>query len=84
MYHRFGRWACGAALCGAILLLLRMKAAAAVFVLSAAGAPGAFAINYIRPPPRGIGDPTFAIIIIVIAVALVGYSVWLSHRGALR
>jgi hypothetical protein len=72
-------------LVGAVLLLLRRKAAVWAFVLSFAGAAISRLTSIVDPPPPEAGDnPALAWIIIVLAIAQVAYAAWLGRRGVLR
>lgn len=80
-------WAVGTigALVGSVLLLMRRKFAIYAFGLSLLGAVASNINAVLNPPPAEVGsNPVLAIVIIVIAVFLLGYSMWLSRRGVLR
>ena len=68
---------------GAALLLLRRKIAVPVFVVSWACSVAAVFYTHMNPPPGG-GDTMFAVAVLIAALMVVFYMVWLSRRGVLR
>lgn len=68
---------------GAALLLLRRKIAVPVFVVSWACSVAAVFYTHMNPPPGG-GDTMFAVAVLIAALLVVFYMVWLSRRGVLR
>ncbi len=68
---------------GTVLLLCRKSMAVAFLGVSLAALLVSFGTDFIDPAPEGMSDPVFMGAIVVIAIAVLGYALWMSRRNVL-
>lgn len=71
-------------LLGSIALLLRHRWAVSLFWASALDAAAALLLGQFIPRPEGMDDSSMSLLVVAIAFAMAGYSVWMKRRGTLR
>jgi len=69
---------------GSVLLLFRHRLAVAAFAVSLASAIVSMAAGYLMPTPEEMQNPAMTAIIILVALGLLGYAMWMQRRGVLK
>jgi len=83
MYVMWGASSLGGFL-SAAFLLLRHKTAVPIAAVAWACSVVTAIYTYMNPVPQSGGDMTFYIIVLIAALLVLFYMVWLSRRGVLR
>jgi len=69
---------------GSVLLLFRNRLAVTAFAVSLASAIVSMAAGYLMPTPEEMQNPAMTAIIILVALGLLGYAMWMQRRGVLK